>query len=350
MLALALAAALIPSLLLLWYFHTRDIYPEPGRVIWATFFLGIATIPPILIFDAAIEPLIRGIRDLYLYGLAQAFLSAALPEELGKFVVLTRYAARHKEFNEPMDGVVYGVAVSLGFATLENVLYVGGGGMGVAVARALTAVPAHAFTGAIMGYYVGCARFAEKDRARLWALALLFPMLLHGLYDFPILVLRHHGEIAKGEKTPGAVAALVLLTLVTLVWEGRLAVRLSRRLRAAQGAAPAPSAAVEVALDAGARDAAAAQWSQQSPKVAPAAPGVLLGRMLLVLGGLLATGGGLLILLLVVGMASGGQRDVPAILLGGAVLGGLPLGLGLLLYRAGLRRLNQAAPAKLEWR
>ena len=80
------------------------------------------------------------------------------------------------EFDEPLDGVVYGVAVALGFATLENLLFVARLGLGVAWMRALFAVPAHALFGATMGYYAGRAKF---DRGgKLWrdrALCLLAP-------------------------------------------------------------------------------------------------------------------------------------------------------------------------------
>ena len=72
------------------------------------------------------------------------------------------------------------------------------------------------------------------------------------------------------------------------------------------------------------------------------------GRLLLGIGGLLATGGGLLILLLGVAMKGGGHdKDLGALVLGGAIMGGLPLILGLWLFRIGVRRLNQAVPARV---
>src|SRR4029450_10832400 len=80
------------------------------------------------------------------------------------------------EFDEPLDGVVYGVAVALGFATLENFLFVARLGLGVAWMRALFAVPAHALFGATMGYYAGRAKFDQGGK--LWrdrAFCLLAP-------------------------------------------------------------------------------------------------------------------------------------------------------------------------------
>ncbi|MCP5113023.1 MAG: PrsW family intramembrane metalloprotease, partial [bacterium] len=175
-------SAVVPSLLLMWYFHVRDTFPEPPRVVWTTFALGIAIVVPVVMMAWPFDQFAEALADPFLYGLAAAFLAAAIPEELFKLVVLWRYSARHLEFDEPMDGVVYGVAVSLGFATLENILYVSEGGLAVAALRALTAVPGHAFLGAIMGYYVGQARFAASGRRVFLAKAFIVPVVLHGLY------------------------------------------------------------------------------------------------------------------------------------------------------------------------
>ena len=95
----------------------------------------------------------------------KAVLGAAIPEELFKFLVLRWYVWRKPHFDEPLDGVVYGATASLGFATLENILYVGSHGLEMAVLRALTAVPGHAFTGVVMGAFLGRARFAEAGAA-----------------------------------------------------------------------------------------------------------------------------------------------------------------------------------------
>ena len=111
--------------------------------------------------------------------LFDAFVLSGFVEELAKWVVLIAAVYHWDEFDEPLDGVVYGVAVALGFATLENLLFVARLGLGVAWMRALFAVPAHALFGATMGYYAGRAKF---DRGgKLWrdrALCLFAPDLL----------------------------------------------------------------------------------------------------------------------------------------------------------------------------
>ena len=79
---------------------------------------------------------------------------------------------------------MYAVFVSLGFAAVENVLYVTGSGFSTGISRAITAVPAHAIFGVTMGFYFGMARFFERERMQFKAKALLYPILLHGIYDF----------------------------------------------------------------------------------------------------------------------------------------------------------------------
>src|SRR5262249_35502683 len=117
--------------------------------------------------------------------LFDAFVLSGLVEECAKYVVVMAAVYHWDEFDEPLDGVVYGVAVSLGFATLENILYILGRGLSVAWGRALFAVPAHALFGGTMGYYAGRAKF-DREAARIGAvrrdyvLCLLLPVAFHG--------------------------------------------------------------------------------------------------------------------------------------------------------------------------
>src|ERR1051325_6229540 len=161
-LALPFAFAGVPTFLLLGYFRARDLNPEPAKMLWATFALGVLICFPVLPFEWASEWILSPLKPSpYFHGFFDALFGAAMPEEFFKFLVVALFCARSKEFDEPMDGIVYGAVASLGFASLENIGYVfgEGGGMGIAMLRALTAVPGHAFMGAIMGYFIGQARF-----------------------------------------------------------------------------------------------------------------------------------------------------------------------------------------------
>ena len=229
-------SAIAPSLLIVWYFHRRDAYPEPGRVLWATFFLGVLTVAPVVAVELGIGALIAGAPNVVCRGALDAFFGASAPEEAFKLLVLLGYSYRHREFNEPMDGIVYGVVASLGFATLENVLYVFQGGTGVAVMRALTSVPSHAGEGAIMGYFVGVARFAARGRGYLIFKGFAAAFILHGVYDFPLLSMSAAADVAKsgGGEPSAALFGLLPLTVLALAAAIVWALRLTRKARREQ--------------------------------------------------------------------------------------------------------------------
>ncbi|RLG48863.1 MAG: hypothetical protein DRN90_03000 [Thermoproteota archaeon] len=177
--------ALAPGLFLMFYFYTRDKYElEPRSLILKTFGLGIliaipaATIEFFLVSDG--ENVFRLILDY--------FIGVALVEEFLKFSAFYLGAYRKSEFDEPMDGIVYSVAVALGFATIENVAYVAMGGIIVALLRAVLSVPGHALFGATMGYYSGLAKFNTSEEGKLLARGVLLATVYHGLYDLCITI------------------------------------------------------------------------------------------------------------------------------------------------------------------
>ena len=342
-------SAIVPSLLLVWYFHRRDLFPEPGRVIWTTFGLGVAVIPGVLLAALPVGKMLEGIPDPFVAGFLGAFLTAAIPEEFFKLLVVRVYAARHPAFDEPMDGVVYGAVASLGFATLENVLYVATGGIGVAALRAFSAVPAHAFMGAIMGYYVGRAKFHPEERRRALVMAFLVPMLLHGLYDFPVLSLRELVDRGLPTEPAAMLLPISLAAFITLwVWAIR-GLRKSRaeqeRLVAAGILAPPVGAPAAVAAVPG---VAAVGPGAVPARVAPAVThgtGWIGGTVLLVVGIALATVGGLVVL--GVGLALTTNQVPPPdqanTIIGLAVIGVVPLVLGFVLFGLGLGSLNRSS-------
>lgn len=330
---LLFATAVTPSLLLLWFFHARDHHPEPRSVLLATFFLGVVIVIPVLAIAAPFERFGAAIGDPYLRGVYRAFAVAAIPEELCKLAVVWFYCARHKAFDEPMDGLVYGAIASLGFATLENLLYVAQGGTSVALLRAFTAVPSHAFWGVIMGYYVGQARFGPPERRarRLWA-AFVVPMLLHGLYDAPVLALKQASELAAKTRAaiPDLAVAVLVLSLLTLIVSGVWAVRAAGGLRRDQLAA-----AAIVVTSAPGVSVTAAVVTARAP-----ARSLFAGIALLLVGGLMVCGGGFLLLGVVLVASGAGDRPVePAAIGVAAGVALVPLVLGALAFRAGLRRL-----------
>jgi protease PrsW len=172
---------------MLHFVYVRDKYErEPmGRVLMVYFLSFFAVIPA-----AIAEMAFIGVEHFGLIGIALAsFFIIAFSEEGSKYLALRLLVLGHSFFNEVYDGILYAVAASLGFATVENILYVsfsGSAGLGVALLRSILSVPGHALWGVMMGYYVGLARFEPNPRrARdlVWK-GLLMAMFFHGLYDF----------------------------------------------------------------------------------------------------------------------------------------------------------------------
>ena len=153
---------------------------------------GILAILPVIILTFPISIIFSVVFDVtgsrFLVLLIQVILGAAILQESFKFLVLGNYSCRRERLAEPLDGVVYGVVASLSFAALENIAYVVEGDAIGALLRAVTSVPAHAAMGAIMGYYIAQAVFAAERRKRTLLIAWLAPVVLHGLYDFPLLL------------------------------------------------------------------------------------------------------------------------------------------------------------------
>ncbi|WP_321371223.1 PrsW family glutamic-type intramembrane protease [uncultured Draconibacterium sp.] len=179
-----LVLALAPVVIIAAYIYFRDKYEkEPLRLLLFALLAGGLTVIPILFLESFLDRF--SMRFPWLLSAAwRAFVVAAFSEELFKYLALYILIWKSREFNEKFDGIVYAVYVSLGFAAVENVLYVMDGGLSTGVMRAITAVPAHAIFGITMGFYFGLAKFYEKEQKSLKQKALLFPIILHGIYDF----------------------------------------------------------------------------------------------------------------------------------------------------------------------
>ena len=177
---IVLGLTIIPSIAILLYVIFSDKFREPLVSILTTFFLGFLIILPAGFLNSF----------LIFQNLEQDFLFVAgLTEESLKLFCLYFFIREKKHFNEPMDGIVYGVLISLGFATYENIQYVyflsaeyGVTPFEVAVLRAFSAIPMHAICGIIMGYFFGEYVFkgGSSNLTKSW----IIPVVFHGLYNF----------------------------------------------------------------------------------------------------------------------------------------------------------------------
>lgn len=187
-----LLVSIAPVAIILFYIYYRDKYEkEPISLLLKGLAAGMIIVFPILIAEQTVSSLLPFLfRGTIGNAFGNAFLVAALCEEAFKLLALYLLIWRNRNFNERFDGIVYAVFVSLGFALVENVLYVFSNGMGTGIARAFTAVPAHAMFGIMMGYYLGLAKFSpnHSNKGLMFQLAFLFPFFIHGVYDFILMV------------------------------------------------------------------------------------------------------------------------------------------------------------------
>jgi len=233
--ATTFGAAVLPAALLLRYFHRASAFALRPKVVWITLALGALVALPVAVVALAIDRIVVVERGYVVAGVLQAFVGAAVPEEIGKLLVILLYCRGLAELKDPMDGVVFGAAAALGFATLENLLYVVDGGALTAGIRAVTAVPSHAFDGAILGYFVGTAPRGTRAGVLRISGGLAIAVALHGVYDAPLLVAARHlrvGGTSVAESLVGGAAMVIPIGIVLLQW--RVVGRMIRRLRAEQ--------------------------------------------------------------------------------------------------------------------
>lgn len=187
---LLIIAALAPVAVLLWQILRRDAAnPEPPRMLAKAFLYGMistAVTFVLLPFTEALGDLIVLNDTALSVAFKQAFFSAALPEEGAKLLMLWLLLRNNPYFDERFDGIVYAVCVGMGFAAVENVLYLFSNydsWLSVGIVRALFAVPGHFFDAVIMGYYYSHYHFGTRRNPATKALILAAPVVAHGIYD-----------------------------------------------------------------------------------------------------------------------------------------------------------------------
>ena len=193
---LTVSLTFLPSIVILLFFTLSDKFKEPKGMILTIFFLGFLICLPAGILNELSNKFFFD-RLNYSEDLTRSFLGPAWAEELLKFLILYLIVLKRDEFNEPMDGLVYGVVVSLGFATYENYTYVyewaamiaeekdynlADFSYYIALGRSYSAVPMHGLNGAIMGYYFGMYVFTGERK--YLTLSLILPFLFHGIYNY----------------------------------------------------------------------------------------------------------------------------------------------------------------------
>jgi RsiW-degrading membrane proteinase PrsW (M82 family) len=190
------------------YFDLKDrLRPEPRRLLVVAFLLGgVAALLGLAGYrlaewlGAPVDPGVTA-SSVLLYCL----LLVGPIEEGAKFLVARAVVYRWRQFDEPIDGLIYSSAVAVGFAAVESLLYLPYLDWPHQLARSLASPLTHSLFAAIWGFGLSRARFGGGSRLFRWlwqALPLVLSMVLHGLYDFLL--------IGVGATIPASGIALVL--------------------------------------------------------------------------------------------------------------------------------------------
>jgi protease PrsW len=240
-----LAAAIAPPLVILRYGIAKAGANWRSEAVWNAFLLGAISALGAVACELALDHLLASGHwsNAVAGSAAKAVFIAAIPEESIKFFVLVVLAEKHVDVRRYHDVIALGLAVSLGFATLENFGYVISAGDWKITAglRAITSIPGHAINGLAMGALLVSARPDGVKDAWGAKSALLVPVLLHAAYDFPLFVIgKHIAKIWFG-------AAWLVVIAASSIFAITLCKRILARAGAADRAAARDGATIEMA-------------------------------------------------------------------------------------------------------
>ena len=184
-----LLLAILPVFLLCFFIYKKDVNGEPSGLLAKMFIFGFLSAIPVVIGEMLLGNFFPtdGEKNFIILFI-NVFISVALIEEGFKWLVVKIFGYNNKEFDEVYDVIVYSVFASLGFACIENILYVISGGVSTAILRALLSVPGHMCFGVIMGYFLSQAKVNQVNgnsglRTKNMVFSILLPALAHTVYD-----------------------------------------------------------------------------------------------------------------------------------------------------------------------
>lgn len=189
-----LLSALAPVAVALWYIFKKDsAQPEPTKWLAKAFWYGVLSALLSFAFSTPLGAIFGMELEAEVYpsifdAFADAFLLAAIPEELAKLIMLWLLLRKNPHFDEKFDGIVYAVCIGMGFAGIENVMYLVGGmedgsWIGMGISRALFSIPGHFLFAVLMGYYYSLYHFGIDRSPKAKAMILIAPVLAHGIFD-----------------------------------------------------------------------------------------------------------------------------------------------------------------------
>lgn len=214
-----LIASIAPAFIIMYIIYQHDTVKEPISMLVKAFFGGVLSIAITLIITYPILDI--ELNTGAMKSFFDAFFKAGIPEELSKWLIFYWLIRKAKDFDQYYDGILYAIFISMGFALVENIMYVFQNGMGTAIVRSIISVPGHMLFAIPMGYYLSLSRFETGASARFHVfLSLAIPILLHGTFDF---ILMYTG--AKGAVNPGLAILLLLVFVIFDIFMWRYGLR-----------------------------------------------------------------------------------------------------------------------------
>jgi RsiW-degrading membrane proteinase PrsW (M82 family) len=209
-----LALTVLPGILWIWFFYRQDKYEkEPKQLVVKTFLLGAVMVIPAGIAESPFRYALSGRAGLLALFIVAIFV-VGLIEEVLKYFAIKTSAYNNIEFDEQMDGIIYGISAGLGFAALENLMYLSAFGTAVGLIRAILTNLAHASFSGVVGYHLGLAKFHKEQETAYIFKGLSIAIFLHGFYDFLVI-----GRIVP----PTVVVAVIFISYWYLKGKIRLA-------------------------------------------------------------------------------------------------------------------------------
>lgn len=197
-LSLAFIAGALPPLIWLWFWLHEDRHPEPKRLVALAFVAGLAAIPVALLFEWMIKDILQSsLGPAARFGLTMIVAAAAI-EEISKWALVRAFLFKKKEYDEPVDAIIYLISGALGFAAGENILYLSGEfqksfreGFITGNLRFIGSTLLHAIASGLVGYMIARTFTSSRFKKRVAAAVGLFlASALHALFNISIIISR----------------------------------------------------------------------------------------------------------------------------------------------------------------
>jgi RsiW-degrading membrane proteinase PrsW (M82 family) len=205
---------ILPSLIWLFYYLKKDLHPEPKKMILKIFLYGSLITIPVFFIQIGLSFLLHQLQVFIsianhpvIFQVIKWFFVIAFTEELCKYLVFRFSVLKNLAFDEPLDSMIYLVTAALGFAAVENILYlfspIGDSSFQtivqtaimITIIRFIGATFLHTLCSALLGYIIAISLFETKKRVLLTILGIIIVVVLHGMYDFSIVTLQSPAKI-----------------------------------------------------------------------------------------------------------------------------------------------------------